>query len=56
MVATNGRILKANSSWTRKNSSSSDANKFSSLRISFYFARKAKLQALKFEFCRIKLG
>jgi len=32
------------------------SKKFSSVYISFFFALKARLQVLKFEFCQIKLG
>jgi len=32
-----------------------DAKIFSSVLLSFFFARKARLQVLKFEFCQIKL-
>jgi len=55
-ILTYGRILKSNLSWTRKKSNSSDAKFFSSVFIFFFFVLKAKLQALKFGFCRIKLG
>jgi len=41
----NGRILKANLSWTQKNSNSSDAKNVLALFLSFFFALKAKLQA-----------
>jgi len=34
----------------------SDAKKFSSVFLSFFFALKAKLQVLKFEFSEINLG
>jgi len=39
-----------------KKSNSSDAKKTSSVFISSFFALKAILQVLKFEFCQIKLG
>jgi len=51
----NGCILKANLSWTRKKSNSSDTKKFVSVFGSFSYALKAELQALKFEFCHVKL-
>jgi len=39
-----------------KKSNSRNVKKFSRVFISFFFPLKARLQALKFEFCQIKLG
>jgi len=52
------RILKANLSWNRKKSNSSNAKdiRLCLPRISFFFAPKARHQAFKFECCQIILG
>jgi len=50
----NGRILKANLSRTGKKSNSSDAKNFC-LCLYLFYALKAKLQIVKFEFCQVKL-
>jgi len=54
-MKSNGRILKANLSWTtRKKSYSSDAKISLSVFVSFFFELKAELQVLKFDFCQVK--
>jgi len=53
----NGRFLKANLSWTRIKSNSSDAKFFRLYFISFFFALKARPQVLKFDdFVRLGWG
>jgi len=48
-------VIKANLSWTRKKSNSSDVKIFLSVFVSFFFELKAELQVLKFEFYQVKL-
>jgi len=49
-------ILKANLSWTRKKSNSSEAKNFFVCIIISFCTKASWLQILKFEFCQIKVG